>query len=104
MLSLRHFEICARAATQGLHDYMCTWLAAPWPWYVAGPIIGLFVPVLLLVGNKQFGISSNLRHLYSALLPGKIEYFRYDWKSAGLWSLAFVILMLGNLGRSLERR
>jgi len=37
----------------GLHDYMCTWLAAPWPWYVAGPIIGLFVPVLLLVATSS---------------------------------------------------
>jgi uncharacterized membrane protein YedE/YeeE len=69
---------------------MSTWLTAPWPWYVAGPIIGLFVPALLLVGNKLFGISSNLRHLCSALIPGRLEYFRYDWKNAGLWNLVFL--------------
>ena len=34
-----------------------------WPWYVAGPIIGLFVPVFLLVGNKLFGISSSFDHI-----------------------------------------
>ena len=30
----------------------------PWPWYVAGALIGLSVPYLLLVGNKSFGIGS----------------------------------------------
>jgi hypothetical protein len=69
---------------------MSAWLTAPWPWYVAGPIIGLFVPALLLVGNKVFGISSNLRHLCSALIPVKLDYFHYDWKNAGLWNLVFL--------------
>ena len=64
--------------------------SAPWPWYVAGPVIGLFVPALLIAGNRVFGVSSNLRHLCSALLPGRIEHFRYDWKGAGLWNLLFV--------------
>jgi uncharacterized protein len=36
---------------------------APLPWYVAGPLIGLVVPALLLIGGKQFGVSANLRHL-----------------------------------------
>ena len=61
-----------------------------WPWYVAGPLIGLFVPMLLLLGNRQFGISSNLRHLCAATLPGRLEFFRYDWKGSGLWNLAFL--------------
>jgi uncharacterized membrane protein YedE/YeeE len=65
-------------------------LSRPWPWYVAGPVIGLFVPALLLLGNKQFGISSNLRHLCAAVVPGRVEFFRYDWKSQGLWNLAFL--------------
>lgn len=65
-------------------------VSGPWPWYVAGPVIGLFVPALLLVGNKLFGVSSNLRHLCSAIVPGRIEYFRYDWKRVGLWNLVFL--------------
>jgi hypothetical protein len=73
---------------------MSTWLTATWPWYVAGPIIGLFVPALLIAGNKMFGISSNLRHLCSALAPGRLEYFRYDWKNAGLWNLVFLLGVL----------
>lgn len=67
----------------------------PWPWYVAGPLIGLFVPVLLLVGNRMFGISSNLRHLCAAALPGRTEFFRYDWRGAGGWNLAFAVGILG---------
>lgn len=63
--------------------------ADQWPWYVAGPVIGLFVPALLILGNRVFGVSSNLRHLCSAILPGKPAYFRYDWKRAGLWNLLF---------------
>ena len=66
----------------------------PWPWYVAGPAIGLFVPALLLVGNELFGVSSSLRHTCAAVLPGKIEYFRYDWKGVGLWNLLFVLGIL----------
>ncbi len=60
-----------------------------WPWYVAGPLIGLFVPALLLTGNKLLGISSNLRHVCSAGLPGRVDFFRYDWRRTGGWNLAF---------------
>jgi len=69
---------------------MAAFASTPWPWYVAGPVIGLFVPALLIAGNRTFGVSSNLRHLCSALLPGRIEHFRYDWIRAGLWNLLFV--------------
>ena len=49
----------------------------PWPWYVAGILIGLMVPALLILGNKQFGISSTLRHACTACLPTKAK-FRVD--------------------------
>jgi len=66
----------------------------PWPWYIAGPAIGLFVPALLIVGNKVFGVSSSLRHTCAAVLPGKLEYLRYDWQKTGLWNLLFVFGIL----------
>ena len=62
----------------------------PLPWYVAGPLIGLVVPTLLLLGNKAFGISSNLRHLCAALAPCGIGFFNHDWKRLGLWNLVFL--------------
>jgi hypothetical protein len=66
------------------------------PWYVAGPLIGLFVPALLILDNRVFGVSSNLRHLCSAVLPSRLDYFRYDWKRTGLWNLLFAAgILLG---------
>jgi uncharacterized protein len=70
------------------------WFFGEWPWYVAGPLIGLFVPALLLAGNKRFGISGNLRHLCSAIIPNKLEFFRYDWRRTGLWNLVFLCGLL----------
>jgi hypothetical protein len=32
------------------------WLFELWPWYISGPAIGLIVSVLLIIGNKQFGV------------------------------------------------
>ncbi len=69
-------------------------LSQTWPWYVAGPIIGLIVPLLLLLGNKQFGMSANLRHMCAAAAPGNLEFFKYDWKSSGLWNLTIVLGVL----------
>lgn len=60
----------------------------PWPWYVAGPLIGLFVPLLLLMGNKKFGISSSLRHICAACFPAGIPFFSYKWKTVA-WNLFF---------------
>ena len=62
----------------------------PWPWYVAGPLIGLTVPTLLLIGNKSFGISSSLRHICAACMPANISFFKYDWKKE-IWNLVFVL-------------
>lgn len=64
-------------------------LSKPWPWYVAGPLIGLTVPFLLLIGNKTFGISSSLRHICAACLPAGIPFFKYDWRKEA-WNLFFV--------------
>ena len=68
---------------------MLEWLHKPWPWYIAGPLIGLMVPVLLLTGNKTLGISSSLRHICAACLPAKISFFQYNWKKEA-WNLFFV--------------
>ncbi|OLY93509.1 hypothetical protein SAMN05444008_10887 [Cnuella takakiae] len=68
---------------------MIEWLRQPWPWYVAGPLIGLTVPALLLLGNKHFGISANLRHVCAACLPAKIPFFQYNWRRE-VWNFFFV--------------
>ena len=62
----------------------------PWPWYIAGPLIGLTVPALLIMGNKSFGISSSLRHMCAACFPANVSFFKYDWKKEA-WNLFFVL-------------
>lgn len=69
---------------------MIEFLKQPWPWYVAGPLIGLTVPVLLIIGNKSFGISSSLRHICASCVPANIPFFKYDWKKE-VWNLFFVL-------------
>ena len=67
----------------------------PWPWWVSGPLIGLIVPVLLLSGNKIFGLSSSLRHICAACFPANISFFKYDWKKEA-WNLFFAAgILLG---------
>jgi uncharacterized membrane protein YedE/YeeE len=61
----------------------------PWPWYIAGPLIGLTVPTLLIIGNKSFGISSSLRHICASCIPAGIPFFKYEWKKE-VWNLFFV--------------
>ena len=70
-------------------------LRKPWPWYVAGPIIGLTVPLLLLAGNKMLGISGTLRQVCAMCFPGNIPFLKYNWKDQ-LWNIFFAIgLLLG---------
>lgn len=68
---------------------MLEFIKQPWPWYIAGPLIGLTVPLLLIIGNKSFGISSSLRHICAACFPSKLPFFQYDWKKE-TWNLFFV--------------
>lgn len=65
-------------------------LLAPWPWYVAGPIIAA-VMFLLLYFGETFGVSSNLRTLCT--MGGAHRYndfFKIEWR-AHLWNLVFVV-------------
>lgn len=74
-------------------EQLIDWIRQPWPWYVAGPLIGLTVPTLLLLGNKSFGISSSLRHICAACMPANIPFFQYNWRKES-WNLVFVLGVL----------
>ncbi len=55
------------------------------------------MPLLLFLGNKRFGISSNLRPV-CAMLPSRVPFFRYDWRKEGSWNLLFAVgIILGGL-------
>lgn len=69
----------------------------PWSWYVSGPLIGLMVPLLFILGNKSFGISSSLRHVCAACMPANIPFFQYNWKKEA-WNLFFVAgILIGGI-------
>lgn len=62
-----------------------------WPWYIAGPLIGLFVPLLYIVGNKAFGISSSFDHLCHIITPkSKKATLKFD-AAKNSWKTTFVI-------------
>jgi uncharacterized membrane protein YedE/YeeE len=64
-----------------------------WPWWVAGPLIGLVVPLVYLSAGRKWGVSSVFRDLCAAAMGrgSRLEYFRYDWKAEGGWRLAMVL-------------
>ena len=72
---------------------MLEFIKQPWHWAVAGIMIGLTVPTLLLIGNKTFGVSSALRHICAACIPANIAFFKYDWRKE-MWNLFFVFGVL----------
>lgn len=57
------------------------------PWYIAGPLLGLMIPVILVLNEKQLGVSSSLRVTGSFLAP-QLNYFKYDRRS-DLWQVWF---------------
>lgn len=63
---------------------------SPWPWYVSGPLIGLFVPGLLYFGNKSFGVSSTLRSVCSMCTPINEDFYRKDDWRRDAWNLVFI--------------
>jgi len=64
-------------------------LSKPWPWWLGGTLIGLTIPILLILGNKSFGISSSLRHICAIGDKGKTPYFQYNWHKE-VWNLYLV--------------
>lgn len=61
-------------------------IAQPWPWYVAGPLLALVMFILLYFGH-DFGISDNFRLMCAADGADKMnDFFKINWQ-AGEWNL-----------------
>ena len=57
------------------------WIYDPWPWYIAGPMVALIMFLLIMV-DKTFGMSSNLRTLCTMCgADKKTDFFKFDWKA-----------------------
>lgn len=63
-------------------------LLSPLPWYIAGPLIGLTIPLLLFLGNHQLGISATLQDICAICVRGRSDFFRYDPEKMN-WRLWF---------------
>lgn len=73
-------------------------LTQPWPWYVAGPVIGLTVPLVYLYAGRKWGVSSTFRDVCAATVPRNLDYFAYSWRDRGGWRLTMVVgLVIGGL-------
>ena len=56
--------------------------------------MGLFVPALLLVGNKALGSTASLRAICAAVLPQRPPFSDYDWRRSDSWNIALVFGVL----------
>lgn len=73
-----------------LKTKLMNWIFEPWPWYVSGPMIA-FIMFLLIMVDKNFGMSSNLRTMCAICGAGnKADFFKFDWKSQK-WNLVVVL-------------
>ena len=61
----------------------------PLAWYIAGPLIGLTVPLLLILKEKQFGVSSSYRFIWSKITR-KPSYFNYNNMNDS-WQFSFAL-------------
>lgn len=61
----------------------------PLAWYIAGPLIGLTIPLLLYFINKPLGVSSTLNQLCAFCVPDKWHFFNIDKKKDG-WRIFFM--------------
>ncbi len=79
-----------------------TLLTQPWSWYVAGPLIGLTVPLVYLYAGRKWGISSTFRDVCAATLPTGLDYFQYSWRQLGAWRMTMALGLIagGFLGRA----
>lgn len=75
------------------------WIMQPWPWWVAGILIGLTVPLLYILAGKGFGISTSLQEAGALCMPNsKLEYFSKFDRKGSLWTLVFVLgIAIGSL-------
>jgi uncharacterized membrane protein YedE/YeeE len=96
-VTIHFFKSLQLCNSQNYTYKMIEIIKQPWPWYVAGPLIGVTVPTLLIIGNKSFGISSSLRHICASCIPANIPFFKYNWKKE-VWNLLFVVgIFLGGI-------
>lgn len=68
------------------------WIFQPWPWWLAGILIGLTVPLLYVLAGKAFGISTSLQQAGAMCFPNsRFEYLSKHDRRAHFWTLVFAV-------------
>ncbi len=71
-------------------EQILSWISQPWHWAFSGFMIATTMFVLLML-NKSFGMSANLRTMCSMMGGGKrASLFDFDWKTQR-WNLMFMV-------------
>ncbi len=71
---------------------MTDFILQPWPWWLAGPLIGLTVPTLYLLAGKGFGISTSFQQLGAMCSPhSRFAYLKNYDRRKGAWTLIFAV-------------
>tara|TARA_Y100000589_G_scaffold325196_1_gene362705 strand:+ start:906 stop:1469 length:564 start_codon:yes stop_codon:yes gene_type:complete len=65
-------------------------LKGSWPWYITGILFGLIVPLLLLIGNKPFGISKSLKDITSLIPQKRFKQIKHDL-THNVWRLYLIL-------------
>ncbi|MCU0394994.1 MAG: YeeE/YedE family protein [Chitinophagaceae bacterium] len=69
-----------------LFEQLRAFIAQPWPWWVAGPVISVVMFLLLYFGH-EFGISENFRIMCAADGADELnDFFKINWKDSQ-WNL-----------------
>ena len=78
-----------------LYDFL---FMNPWPWWLAGTLIGLFVPFFYLIANLPLGVSTGYGNICKMLTPGtKLEALNTEpYRRIFTWRVFFIIgIVLG---------
>lgn len=71
-------------------EQLHSWISQPWHWAFSGFMIATTMFILLML-DKSFGMSANLRTMCSMMGGGKkASLFDFDWKSQR-WNLTFMV-------------
>ena len=86
-------------------DLMQMVFVKPWPWYVAGPLIGIYVVVFLYFKDRLLSASSTFTYMVDKLFPAKDTGFfadaAYQREPNWLGLYALGLLLGGLLGTGL---
>lgn len=62
----------------------------PLPWYIAGPLLGMVIPILYYIINKPLGVSTSFIQFCSMAVDRKQKWIKMDLKQEK-WRIFFIL-------------